>query len=104
MVPCQISDFTINMKTNIPSAELHLYFQNGHIYRYDCICYFSYFCSYQPHLMIEDTLLHKCLATNTCAEIVKVLNNFLNLMIYPDTTVLKCAWMVQKQLSAKVMP
>lgn len=46
----------------------------------------------------EGLLLCECLATNTsAAELLKVLNNFFNLMIYPETTMLVSALVVQKQ-------
>lgn len=45
-------------------------------------------CQYPSQLTIKEGLpLCECLATNTsAAELLKVLNNFLNLMIYPETT------------------
>lgn len=59
---------------------------------------FSLF-QYPSQLTIEEgLLLCECLATNTsAAELLKVLNNFLNLMTYPETTMLLSALMVQKQ-------
>ena len=58
------------------------------------------FISWYPRQLINEKScpLCECLATNTsAAELLRVLNNFLNLMIYPETTLLISALMVQKQ-------
>lgn len=49
--------------------------------------------------MEEGLLLCECLATNTsAAQLLKVLNNFFNLMIYPKTTMLVSALVVGEML------
>lgn len=50
--------------------------------------------------MEEGLLLSESLATNTsAAQLLKVLNNFFNLMIYPETTMLVSALVVGKMLA-----
>lgn len=59
---------------------------------------------YPCQLIIAGLLLCVCLATDTrAAELLKVLNNFTNLLIYPETTMLVSPLMVQKQWRAKLL-